>query len=46
MLVDRAGDLIESLLEAIESCRERLRRARNVVEPGRLWQPSPFCDQL
>jgi hypothetical protein len=27
MPVDRAGDLIETLLEAIEPCGERLRRA-------------------
>jgi hypothetical protein len=45
MPVDRAGDLIETLLEAIEPCGERLRRVRSVVESGRLWQPGTFCRQ-
>jgi hypothetical protein len=36
MPVDRAGDLIETLLEAIKPCGERLRRARSVVESDRL----------
>jgi hypothetical protein len=40
MPVDRTSDLIETLLETIEPCRERLRRVENEVESGGLWQPT------
>ena len=43
MPVDRARDLIETLLEAVEPCRERLYLVGNEVESGGLWQPSAVC---
>ncbi len=45
MPVDRASDLIETLLEAVEPCRERLYRVGNEVESGGLWQPSAVCSR-
>jgi len=45
MPIDRAGELIETLLKAIEPSSEYLHRARNVFELGGLWEPGAFRDQ-
>ena len=40
MPIDRAGDLIETLLESVEPRRQHLHRVGNEVEASGLWQSS------